>query len=250
VSNSLNDEKGLKVIRLILTRLGVIQPIEVESISYVVRPYFIPRLLQVENRSVWNYRCSHPRKQLICSSWLLENRAPEGLEHDLIKLLLEYSLFFTQAPDGETGTKITLYEALCWEDGAIMKFGVNGGNSSTEEHVEVSLQFTDRWSYFCIAPDEMKSYQKRIILSAKGPSVNGFGNILNGGYLMSAMAVETTLASCGQLRYERQFVCPCCLSSHRIQEAETLNYDYVRSRSESEVVECAKGHIIPKDLQV
>lgn len=249
-SNALNDEKDLKVMKSILKRLGVIEPIEVGINSYGIRPYFIPRLLEVENSSVWNYRCSHFRKKLICSSWLLENRALEGLEHNLIKLLLEYSHSFIQAPDGETGTKITLCEALCWQDGSIMKFGVKGRNSVTEEYVEVSLQFSDRCSNICIAPDEMKFYQKRIILSAKGSSVNGIDNILNGGYLMTAMAVETTLASYSELRYERQFVCPCCLASHRIQEAETMNYDYVRSLSETEVVQCAKGHIIPKELLI
>jgi len=66
---------------------------------------------------------------------------------------------------------------------------------------------------------------------------------------MAAMAVETILGSISDLRYERQLVCPCCLETHRIQDAETLNYDFVQSHTCLEVMECAKGHFIPKLLR-
>ena len=62
---------------------------------------------------------------------------------------------------------------------------------------------------------------------------------------MSVLAVETILGSHSDLEFQKQYVCPSCLASFSIQEAEVWDYGSMMNQQHCVNIECMRGHSTP-----
>merc|ERR1712071_743546 len=141
------------------------------------------------------------------------------------------------------GDNVTLREILRWQNALLLKLSVkikNASSSSTEEYVDISLYYGDKNSPLCVSSDSMKDGEKRLILSAKGGSEE-IGAMMDGGYLMFESAVERVLSTYTNLKLKRQIVCPTCLASYNIREAEVWDKEDLGLMTQ-DTIQCAKGH--------
>lgn len=185
-------EMNVKLLRLMLIRLGVMLPLDMGIQRKNQEVYLIPKFLEEDQALYWSYKCSDSRKKVVCSSWLLKGSKPHNLMESIIKQIIQETYNITHVTGGDHSSSSTqqksvaLCDLLCWKNAILLKFGVKipkGSDNSdcSQEFVEVLLYYGDKNSPLCVASNTMKPGEKRLILSAKGPSAEVIDTILDGG---------------------------------------------------------------------
>lgn len=269
VGSGKNTTLAVQCLESILTKVGILVPIDRNCPTESSKIFFIPSLLEAGDPPAWSFKCSNYRMRSTCDAWIIQGSETHDIMKNIIIFVLqdikdkiENSKKKAHSPESEPGwftsksvrsisdhePRYVVREICCWKTSILVKVDYEAwdpdSNKIKRRCMESLIHLSDIRSPLCLSSKSLKEGEKILVVNWKGmqKDVSSIGANMSSIALYAVekiLMVPLKLCTC-----RRMLVCPCCLHNYPIADAAMLEYDETSPCGPEYTVKCAKGHRI------